>query len=498
MQTAVYYEAVKSSCQQEPLKSLLDPSWAQLAEFQAGALRGAAEFWQSVSVKETALEKGSGYAEEISRLQRAEAILTQTVNFGKRCKLNLGSLSSGEALLKTITNAKTKAIHDNNSIYMESVPADSSLVPIIPVSMVKPASVPEYQTSEVPFFQNILPSRVRQIRGEFQNKIEEILTKAASVAGAASNSGRVTLSALGLPGSLESYKSGGKLPDNLWVKIQRIQTLGGKNELMLKLTELENSANRALQTMGIIQDSLLREERLDSSFRTQYPQWKNQSSSPLINEMKAHLMQLRDTFEQAKVSDDFARNELNDPEFYKGLSMLAMPYDNISKLFPKPTPTADLLDFDNSSQSINTSILERKLMDMAILIDNRSKALEKIQNIANSDISDELLSIITMKGEHASEINDLVSKYIDASNEHVNMIQRSIEQQPSLLKEITDANLAFQQAYSQSVLSRETNAVILNLEKNVTRYFNLHAQLLAGSTFYSNFQVTNKPLKYVM
>jgi hypothetical protein len=31
---------------------------------------------------------------------------------------------------------------------------------------------------------------------------------------------------IGLPGSLETYKSGGQFPENLWLKIERIQSLG--------------------------------------------------------------------------------------------------------------------------------------------------------------------------------------------------------------------------------------------------------------------------------
>lgn len=55
------------------------------------------------------------------------------------------SLSNGaSALQRTVGSAKISAEHDNRTVYMEKVPADTTLVPVNAVSMVKPAALSEY------------------------------------------------------------------------------------------------------------------------------------------------------------------------------------------------------------------------------------------------------------------------------------------------------------------------------------------------------------------
>ena len=68
-----------------------------------------------------------------------------------------------------------------------------------------------------------------------------LLLKRFSEVSKATNEARSTLSSVGLPGSLEAYKSGGTLPANLWAKIERIQTLGGVVELQRKLRNVNAS-----------------------------------------------------------------------------------------------------------------------------------------------------------------------------------------------------------------------------------------------------------------
>ncbi len=159
-------------------------------------------------------------------MDRAERILIASIATGQKNNLNIGLLSAGDSLLQTIRSLKTKAEQDNRMVYMEPIPKEDSLIEVIPASMVKSTPMVDIQFNEQPFFKDILPSKARQMRGQFNTEMEVIITKAATDAGIASNAARLTLSGLGLPGSLEAYKAGGKLPDNLWQKIERIRILG--------------------------------------------------------------------------------------------------------------------------------------------------------------------------------------------------------------------------------------------------------------------------------
>ena len=46
--------------------------------------------------------------------------------------------------------------------------------------------------------------------------------------------GRKELSSMGLPGAVETHKTGGQLPENVWMKAQRMQSMGGLGSLQTR------------------------------------------------------------------------------------------------------------------------------------------------------------------------------------------------------------------------------------------------------------------------
>jgi hypothetical protein len=96
-------------------------------------------------MKDSALSKGSGYALEIARLNRAEIKIQQAMAFATKEKLGISLTNGAAALLRTITSAKASAIHDNRTVYMEAIPLDGTLSPVSAVSLVKPSEPPEYK-----------------------------------------------------------------------------------------------------------------------------------------------------------------------------------------------------------------------------------------------------------------------------------------------------------------------------------------------------------------
>lgn len=484
VQTSLLYETVYNACTQEPLKSILDPSWGQIAEFQFGLIRSAAEFWQATAAKEAAESSGTGYGEEVVRLGVSERMLKTVIEKAQKFKLSPALLAPAEAKLHTVIDSKAAAIKANNTVYFDKLPAETALARITPVSMVKPTPVPAYIANEKTFFSVVLPATVNQSRGEFQRQIEALLLKVSTDASAASSEGRTALSDLGLPGSLEAYKAGGMLPDNLWAKIQKIQSYGGKQELLSKFENLEKLFYKSLQIMMGISTTLQREEIADASFRSQYPLWRGQGSIAVVQELRNNLQQMRETFQKAQPNDSFAKQELNDAGFDANLRTFSQSREEVSKLLPKlGTGVADLLD---SAVGIDTHVLEQKLMEMATLIQTREFAVMSIEGISKIDIGGELLKAEINK----SDLNSIVSSRIQQAQPYVDEIQKTIARQPILLQEIMSANSAFVSAQSQDPITIGTNRVIQDLEQTSTRYFNLHAQLIAGITFYTNFQVS--------
>ena len=204
--------------------------------------------------------RGSGYGEEVSRLRRADQLVSQVgilwrgclnhfsemivmyvfsgggilqaINQGKSKRISLQTVTTAEAVQKTIQKALTTAEKDNSTIYHDQVPDYSTLQGVSPVSMVKATpTLPEYYTNDPHLLSGLVPKAIREMSALRQERVDTLLREVTGLASAATNEGRASLSRIGLPGSLEVYLTGGELPDTLWKKFASIQRLGGVTQL---------------------------------------------------------------------------------------------------------------------------------------------------------------------------------------------------------------------------------------------------------------------------
>jgi hypothetical protein len=143
----------------------------------------------------------------------------------------LPTIATAEAVLATIQKAKALAEKDNSTIYHDSIPDYNSLPPVSGVAMVKPSSPPEYYSSEKPLFNDLLPKGVREVVALYQDKLRTTLNDIEKKTNQTTEECRSSLSAIGLPASLEVLKTGGELPESLWKKIEQVQRMGGVQEL---------------------------------------------------------------------------------------------------------------------------------------------------------------------------------------------------------------------------------------------------------------------------
>ena len=72
-------------------------------------------------------------------------------------------LGGAEGLLQKIQAEEKRAVSELETVYMEALVADSSLIDISPIAMVKPTAVPEYLTAnnEPRFFQGVVPKETQ-------------------------------------------------------------------------------------------------------------------------------------------------------------------------------------------------------------------------------------------------------------------------------------------------------------------------------------------------
>jgi BRO1-like domain len=143
-QTSHFYRASADLSKNDYCGAYIDATWSNHADYQHKCFAAAAEYWQSQAVREEALSRGCGYGEEIARLLRATATLKQAIDTATANKLSPSLTNGAAALRRTVDAAKAAAEKDNNTVYMEQIPADNTLAPVPPVAMAKPLQLPEY------------------------------------------------------------------------------------------------------------------------------------------------------------------------------------------------------------------------------------------------------------------------------------------------------------------------------------------------------------------
>eukprot|EP00602_Paraphysomonas_sp_CaronLab_P000755 CAMPEP_0185027374 /NCGR_PEP_ID=MMETSP1103-20130426/12346_1 /TAXON_ID=36769 /ORGANISM="Paraphysomonas bandaiensis, Strain Caron Lab Isolate" /LENGTH=1041 /DNA_ID=CAMNT_0027561333 /DNA_START=105 /DNA_END=3227 /DNA_ORIENTATION=+ len=492
-QVGTFYEKAAHTCKERDVASTIDPSWTHHMEFQRDSFRGVSEYWQSIAAKEVALSRATGYGEEITRLRRAESIVHQAVQVGTQKKLGRQVLSMAESVLATIQRARVSAEKDNSTVYHDTIPDLSSLSPIVPVPMVKALPMSALSTDEKPLFAGLLSKNVRELEAAYRQRADELLRNITAAATNATNEGRSSLSAIGLPGSLEVYKTGGVLPDNMWKKVQQVQSMGGLNELKRKYEDLEGLAKRARNTIDGIENSIKREENADRSFRQRYPDCTYTPSDRLNAEIANTTRLMLQAFESARNSDSVIAKHLRDAQFLEHMRMMGLSRSEITDLLPRASSPA-------TASRCDTSKLERLLIRIADLFQARSDALQALQDQVSADVSDTFMDLYnkyigTGVGGANAEMglpedtkNSIVSAQMAQLEKYVEDVNNTLVEQKEILQNVHEENILFTNARENDPTTLEREKVMKSLEQGMSAYFAMQSQLNAGCTFYRDMQ----------
>lgn len=508
LQTSLFYSAASIAGRGGSLPTILDMSWFAISDFQAKCFLGAAEYWQALASKEAALQKGNGYGEEVARYNRAEQHLRNAIDFGRKCSVSSSLTTVADSLLSVILSNRTTAVHDLSTVYMEAIPNDSSLVDVAPVAMVKPSSLPDVSalvTDQEALFRYVLPRPVIDANRHFYEEINAMYSQATTLDMNATNLGKSTLSSVGLPGSLEVVKPESPLPDSIWNKIQKTQTMGGLDRLRVLLEDVKAIARRTVTTMSCIDETLDREIRQDEAFHTRYPPYRGALSSSLNQDIKLNLQKLREAYANAQKNDETLTSTLFSPTTINQLAKLALSREQIQALFPNSTAEAlgsvNLLDIDDAivnkpgKLSPIAAQLEEKLHFLAGIFETRQQHVQTLQSLTQVDLLPTIQQILTSDtttsapASAPTSIAAVHTSYLAQAKDLVSAVQQLIAQQETMLQQIIHLNEQFIQSKINDPVAKARNVVIQSLEEAVNLFLQIHSQISSGQTFYSNLQV---------
>jgi len=137
-QGADWFKVAKDAAHGPGLDGQLDASWPAHVTFQCHSFGAAAQYWQALHVREAALAKGQGYAEEITRVKAAQAEATAALAVATAQGMGAQQTGSVTDLQSKLASMLTTALADNRTIYLEVEPELESLPPVKGASPVKP------------------------------------------------------------------------------------------------------------------------------------------------------------------------------------------------------------------------------------------------------------------------------------------------------------------------------------------------------------------------
>jgi len=480
-QASVYFNQAYNYTKTVQMSAVLDSSWGAYGHFQTQAFAGAAEFWTAMGSKENALQKGTGFGEEVVRLTRAEGYYTQAVTSAKMTNTSAAIYGPVESILRTTSKSKASAVKDNANVYMEPLPQDSQVSQVAPISMVRPTANLEF-AGESTLFPQFMPRQVLSLAGAYRSQIGDIIRVQQDRVTENTGAARTMLSSVGLPGNLEAYRSGSSFPENLYAKVERVRNSGGMAELRRKLRSVNEAAERCRVALNSVDSRLCREEEEDEQFRVRCVEFTAVTSRQLGVDIRSHLQLLQDAYDSARASDGAMTHDIESATFAAETDKMCLSKSELVVLLPQ---------VDQSQSPVDTLPLERMLVEVAGVLDEREGILRRVGALAEEAVVTARQQEFLVGFAEGKAESDMLNAALLPSNQFVEEVDSSVVRQNALVPALLQANEAFvaARAASEGPVARERDAFITGLEQAATQYFALSSQLGAGTGFYSNLEI---------
>ena len=194
------------------------------------------------------------------------------------------------------------------------------------------------------------------------------------------------------------------------------------------MEDLKRTSDQSQNKFAVVDDTLAREEENDERYRSRQPTWTGTPLNMLNRDIKMHLTRLKEAFVSAKdrdkqlqgtaaclFSDEEDIDESLGPEALN-FNVLLWPRKKIESTFLERLPLTgdvDLLNLEDhnegqsSSLSSSSSIaesaktLEKKMLELATLLEDRSKSVECMERLNEKKNVDKVIASLLQL--HASK-----------------------------------------------------------------------------------------------
>lgn len=338
------------------------------------------------------------YGTEVARLR--ESLESCSLAFMDSKYVSQDVLDDLKGLQNRVKSDLTRAESDNDLIYLQLVPAATTLSPILAISMSKP-DLPEEVRNPVGYIENtkkedllfsyILPYAIYQAGSAFKEKIVSYVeTNFVMESKNLSLQMQKVLEELGLPGSLEAVEKPEGLPGSLIDHITDLESKGG----ITKVRESMNDISKlSLESQHLFEEGIKMleyEEKEDTMMRERQgtQRWNREDSRTAGRSLWKSVEEMQQ-FQQGAISGDEAlKIEFKKVENY--LETLSKGQEYVERMIP------------NSNSVTSDSYLEHIMQELKeILLQARGVDARRKEYCSN------LLQIAT----HSDMLGDMIDEY---------------------------------------------------------------------------------------
>lgn len=290
-----------------------------------------AHYYKGLEIKERAEDEGSGMGLAEAHLKYALSQLNECPTFDSRTKDSL------KERIKLVQEAYEKVQEINKRVYYEGCKAEKDLEKIDSKNFTLHRSIQVKLEDDFPGAENFevfLPTEVRKLEGEFQQKANKIINQSLETLNKLSADENQILTSYGLPQAIYSCSSVEEFPDDLWKRVSEFQQKGNIQFLESLMVGVAQSRKNCLNIINKCEQLVLQEEGDDNTMRATYgSRWQRLPSSSLNGEIKSRVDAYKGNLEKAFETDSTV--EENIEVIKPNMTFLKLSRNELTQQMPK-------------------------------------------------------------------------------------------------------------------------------------------------------------------
>ncbi|CAG8560890.1 7713_t:CDS:10 [Diversispora eburnea] len=495
-QVSAYYESAHELASNYPdVAKMLGQKFLTHLQVKSYHFSAAAEFRKS-----SECIGQNKYGEEIARLQVAEGYVKRSFDQSKH--LRDAVIKDLESLHTAVSSNLNRAIKDNDIIYLNTIPAASSLEIIGKANLAAPHLPPEVKDPislmneksilGMPLFVKLVPFAIHQALSVYSDRKErlikdEILSKLEELTNICSS----TLQSLNLPASLDISERS-SIPPQLLVKSQEVRNEGGFSRLEAMFKTVQEFFPNNYKILEEALNVLDAEAGEDEEWQNQFGErWKREPSENINKALVEQANRHKKLLEQARKGDNRIRNKMD--QWSGFIQLLCEDKETLANSIPSDNVSSGSAQLD--IQEI-TNELRNQTNEAYNFMRDRQNTIQEVKKTADLDdigpiLLREAARITTTSGTSTkiepAQFEELFTEQLKKYDRFLELIQQETERQNRVLIYIREKFQEFDEKRRKSINNPERVNALTNLDELIS---NNNLNRIQSSV--SNLSLTNE------